>query len=154
MKSFDYQTNKANSVHPYLFVESVSELINFVEKVFKGSLSYKLDNPTGRIIRAEMKIGNTIIMAEETSGEFSLSPSSLYIYVWDCDIIYENALEYGCESIVPLTNMKHLSERYGAIKDKNKNIWWIATQVENLTYKEQKIRLKIKKESEVEHRGL
>lgn len=143
----NYPLRQPNMVIPYTIVESVQELIDFVKKIFNGKLLYQINRPTGEIIQAELKIGNTVIKANESRDYLDSSPISLYIYVDDCDTVYHMALEYGCESIIPLTNMKHIGERYGGIRDKNGNTWWIATQVENLTYEEQVRRIQEKRET-------
>ena len=91
----NFQPPRMNTVNPYLMVESVQELIDFTKKVFNGKLESKLDRPTRQIMHAEIRIGNSVIMAGEPMGDFGLFPCSLFIYVEDCDIIYQKALGDG-----------------------------------------------------------
>lgn len=146
MTKINFKPAKMNTVNPYLMVNSVQELINFIEKIFDGKLCYKLDRPNGEIMHAEIKIGNSTIMAGEPMGDFGIFPCSLYIYVENCDKVYKDAILYGCKSIMEPTTMEHAGERYGGIEDKNGNIWWIATHIEDLTPDEQAKRIMEMKE--------
>lgn len=147
MSKVNFQPDRMNTVNPYLMVESVQELIDFIEKVFNGKPESKLERPTGQIMHAEIRIGNSVVMAGEPMEEFGLFPCSLYIYVQDCDNIYKKAIEYGCQSIMEPTTMRHAGERYGGIKDKNGNVWWISTHIEDLTPDEQSKRITEMKEN-------
>ena len=147
MEKVNFQPQKMNTVNPYLMVESVQELIDFTEKVYDAKLDYKLDRPNGKIMHAEISIGDSVIMAGEPMGDFKIFPCSLYIYVEDCDKIFEKAIEYGCQSIMEPTTMKHAGERYGGVKDSNGNVWWIATHIEDLIPDEQTKRIQEMKEN-------
>jgi uncharacterized glyoxalase superfamily protein PhnB len=80
---------------------------------------------------------DSLIMAGEPMEQYGVFPASIYIYVPDCDNTYNKALDFGATSIMTPTTMTYAGERYGGVKDKNGNIWWIATHVEDLTPKEQ-----------------
>ena len=147
MNKTPFQPERMHTVQPYLMVESVQELIAFCEQVFNASLQAKLDRPTGQIMHAEIRIGDSMIMAGEPMGDFGLFPCSLYVYVADCDRCYQQALAYGCEPLFEPTTMQHAGERYGGVKDKNGNVWWIATHVEDLTPEEQARRIAERKEN-------
>jgi len=49
----------------------------------------------------------------------------------------KKTIRYDCVSIFEPTTMKHAGERYGGVKDKNGNIWWIATHIEDIMPGEQ-----------------
>ncbi len=137
-----YQPEGMRTANPYLMVENVSKLIEFIETIFDGKLKYKLDRPNGTIMHAEMLIGDSIIMAGEPIEEYGAMPASIFLYVKDCDTTYQNAVQYGAESVMPPTDMKHAGERYGGVKDLSGNIWWIATHIEDLTPQEQAKRIR------------
>ncbi|MBW8350890.1 VOC family protein [Bacillus sp. IITD106] len=140
-QAVQYQPKGMKTVNPYLMVDHVAQLIEFIEHIFGGKLKYQLDRPDGSIMHAEIMIGDSIIMAGEPMEEYGVMPASVYIYVQDCDNIYKRAVQYGAESIMPPTDMKHAGERYGGVKDSLGNIWWIATQIEDLTPEEQAKRI-------------
>lgn len=141
MEKINHQPTGMKTVNPYLMVEKVSDLIEFIEFVFGGTLKYKLDRPNGKIMHAEIIIGDSVIMAGEPMEQYGVFPASIYVYVFDCDIIYKKAITFGATSIMPPTNMTHAGERYGGVKDSNGNIWWIATHIEDLTPQEQAKRI-------------
>ncbi|WP_248929821.1 VOC family protein [Paenibacillus hamazuiensis] len=141
MNKVDYQPEGMRTVIPYLMVENVTQLLKFIEHVFGGKLKYKLDRPDGSVMHAEIAVGDSVIMAGEPTKEFGVFPASIYIYVQDCDRIYEKALEHGAQSMMVPTDMKHAGERYGGVKDPFGNLWWIATHIEDLTPEEQAKRI-------------
>jgi len=137
----NHQPKGLQTVIPYLMVENVADLITFIELVFNGEMKYKLDRPDGSIMHTEIVVGDSTIMAGEPMEEYGAFPASIYIYVSDCDCIYEKAIQNGAKSMMIPTDMKHAGERYGGVKDPFGNVWWIATHVEDLTPEEQARRI-------------
>jgi PhnB protein len=130
------------NIIPYIMVDNVSKLIAFLQTAFDAELTYKLDRTDGTIMHAEVKIGNNRIMMGEPTGQFGAMPVSIYMYVTDCDKVYQSALQAGGTSMMEVKTMQHAGERYGCIKDFAGNIWWIATHVEDMTLEESKRRIK------------
>lgn len=146
MEKVNYQPKGMRTVNPYLMVDNVIDLIEFIETVFAGALKYKLDRPDGKIMHAEIIVGDSLIMAGEPMEKYGIFPASIFIYVSDCDYIYEKAIAFGGTSIMIPTTMIHAGVRYGGVKDSNGNIWWIATHIEDLTPEEQEKRIEDMKE--------
>jgi PhnB protein len=44
-------------------------------------------------------------------------PSSIYLYVDDCDRVYEWAIQGGSESVMEVTDIPFNGERHGGVKD-------------------------------------
>ena len=82
-----------------------------------------------------------MLMMGGATDEFGPMPTSIYLYVTDCDNVYQRALAAGGMSVFPLMNLPS-GERYGGVKDPCGNIWWIATHVEDLSTEEQEKRWK------------
>lgn len=121
-----------NTVTPYLMVTDANRLIQFLQDVFdaklRGDISFRANNT---VQHAEIKIGDSVIMMAEPSPEFpEINPTTcgMYVYVNDCDKVYENALEKGGSSISAPTDYPH-GDRYGGVKDFAGNIWWIVTHM-------------------------
>ena len=118
-----------HTITPYLVVENVSALIQFLQQVFgaesRGDPQYRED---GSVKHAEMKIGNSVVMMGEPMDDIGPMPTMLYLYVDDCDATYEKALAAGATSVLELANYPH-GDRYGGVKDPVGNIWWIVTHV-------------------------
>jgi uncharacterized glyoxalase superfamily protein PhnB len=121
-----------HTITPYLIVENVERLIDFLKNVFeaklRGEINYRDDNS---VQHAEIKIGDSIIMMGELSPKFpEIRPTSsgMYLYVDDCDVVYEKALKFGGHSISVPLDYPH-GDRYAGIKDFTGNIWWIVTHI-------------------------
>ena len=59
----------------------------------------------------------------------------LYVYVEDCDAVYEQAIKAGGSSIME-PQAQFYGDRAGAVRDVCNNQWWIATRVEDLSQEE------------------
>ncbi len=118
-----------HTITPYLVVESVSTLIQFLQQVFdaesRGDPQYRED---GSVKHAEVKIGDSVVMMGEPMDEIGPMPAMMYLYVNDCDATYEKALAAGATSVLELDNYPH-GDRYGGVKDPVGNIWWIVTHI-------------------------
>lgn len=130
------------NIIPYIMVDDVKKLINFLQAAFDAVLDYKLDRNDSTIMHAEVIIGNNKIMMGEPNEKFGAMPVSIYLYVADCDKIYNDALKAGATSIAEVKTMYHAGERYGCVKDFAGNIWWIATHIEDMTLEESQRRIK------------
>lgn len=126
---------------PYLFVEGAASLIDFLVAAFDGKVTSREEHPNGSIMHAEMCVGDSMLMLAEASSEFGPMPTSIYLYVTDCDTPYQRALEAGGVSVFDIMNLPS-GERYGGVKDPCGNIWWIATHVEDISLEEQERRWK------------
>jgi PhnB protein len=130
-----------HTVTPYLFAEGVPRLIEFVSAAFDGEVTTRKARPDGSIMHAEVRIGDSMLMMGEAIAEFGPMPTSIYLYVTDCDRVFQRALDAGGIQIFELMNLPS-GERYGGVKDCCGNIWWIATHVEDLSPEEQERRWK------------
>lgn len=118
-------------------MNEVGELVRFVTRAFGASETHRLDRPDGSIMHVEVRIGDSVVMMGEPMGDFGPMPTSLYLYVEDCDSVYERAIGANGISVMEPTNMYHAGERYGGVRDPSGNIWWIATHVEDVSPEEQ-----------------
>ena len=143
-------SNKSISlVLPYLIVRNASEAIQFYQKAFDAKEIYRYSNKEGNVImHAEIEIGDySIFLADECEGSTPFSnlyrsPETLnatsvilHVYTDDVDSLYEQALNAGVESIMPLTEM-FWGDRYGQVKDPYGHLWSLATQIKHMTQDE------------------
>jgi len=77
----------------------------------------------------------------ESAGEFGTMPTSIYLYVPDCDAVYQRALAAGGTSLSAVRDMPS-GERYGGVKDPCGNIWWLATHMADFSPEEEEKRWK------------
>jgi len=122
-----------HTITPYLLVDGVAKLMSFLITAFDASELQRRHRPDGSIMHAEVQIGDSIIMMGEPSSEFGPMSASLYLYVSDCDSVYQRALQANGISVMEPTTRPSEGDRYGGVKDPSGNIWWIATHLEDVS---------------------
>jgi len=124
-----------HTVTPYLVVEDCAKLIEFLKEAFDGKEQECMKRPDGRVLHAEVRIGDSVVMMGEAQGQFKPMPGSLYLYVKDTDATYKRALGAG-----GMTMMEPADQFYGdrnaGVMDPCGNLWWIATRQEDLSREE------------------
>ena len=130
-----------HAITPYLFAHGASRLIEFISAAFEGELISHEKRADGAVMHASMRIGDSMLMLADPLPEFGSTSSSIYLYVTDCDRVYQRALGSGGVSVFPMMTLPS-GQRYGAVKDPCGNIWWVATQVEDVPPDEQERRWK------------
>jgi PhnB protein len=130
-----------HSITPYLFGKGAARLIEFISAAFEGEVMFQQKRPDGAVMHATIRIGDSMLMLADPTPEFGAMPSSIYLYVSDCDAVYQRALDFGGVSVFPMMTLPS-GERYGGIKDPCGNVWWVATHVEDVPLDEQERRWK------------
>ena len=80
-----------------------------------------------RIRHARLRIGNSVIMLNESSEGYPANISQMHIYVNDADEAYARALHLGAISLMR-PNVRPHGDRMAGIKDPCGNVWWIAAR--------------------------
>jgi PhnB protein len=124
-----------HSVTPYLMVQGVAALIDFLKQAFGAEEIFRMPRPDGAIMHAEVKIGDSMIMMGEAMGEHEPMPGSIYLYVSDTDAVYHRALQAGATTVMEPGD-QFWGDRQGGIKDPVGNHWWIATHKEDVSPEE------------------
>jgi uncharacterized glyoxalase superfamily protein PhnB len=130
-----------HSITPYLFATDASRLIEFICAAFGAEVTFQKERPDGTIIHAELRVGDSMLMLGAASDQFGPMPTSIYLYVTECEAVFQRALNSGGVSVFPIMTLPS-GERYGGVKDPCGNIWWVATHVEDVTPEEEERRWK------------
>jgi uncharacterized glyoxalase superfamily protein PhnB len=130
-----------HSVTPYLFAQGASRLSEFIRAAFAGEVMSRQTRPDGAIMHATMRIGNSMLMLADPTPRFGPMPTSIYLYLTDCDAVYYRALNAGGVSVFPIMTLPS-GERYGGVKDPCGNIWWVTTHIEDVPADQQERRWK------------
>ena len=128
------------SVTPFFTCKNCSAAIDFYKQAFGAEEVARLNAPDGRVMHAELKIGDSIFMLnDEFDRSTCKSPQALggttgglHIYVSDVDAAFDRAIEAGGTVKMPVADM-FWGDRYGQFVDPFGHIWSIATQKEELT---------------------
>jgi PhnB protein len=122
-----------HTVTPYLLVQGVPGLLDFVARAFDAREVHRATQPDGTVNHAEVRIGDSVVMMGEARGEFTPMPAMLYLYVADVDATYAQALRAGGASLQAPAD-QHYGDRTGAVRDPAGNQWWIATRVREVPH--------------------
>ncbi len=128
MKS-TYKPQGYTSVSPYLIVDGASRMIDFLVRVFDAVELRRFPHPTGRLMHAEVRIDDTVLMLADGVEGWPPIPAHVHIYVPDVDATYRRALEAGAASVQEPAK-KDDADKRGGVKDAGGTTWWIATKVE------------------------
>ena len=122
------------TVTPYLCVSDAAKLIEFMQQAFDAQLLFKMDGPGGRIMHAEMTIGNSkIMLAQPAPGQET--HAMLHLYLPDTDAVYARALAAGATSVREPADQFY-GDRSAAVRDEFGNQWYIATHIKDVTPEE------------------
>jgi PhnB protein len=124
-----------HSVTPYLVVDDVAKLIDFLKQAFEAVEIHRMQRPDGRVGHAEVKIGDSMVMMGEAQGEWKALPCAIYLYVENADAVYRHAVNAGATSIMEPADQFY-GDRHGGVKDPCGNMWWIATHIEDVPHEE------------------
>lgn len=127
--------NGYHTITPYLAVHGVPKLIEFLKQAFNAEKIQLHTMPDGRVMNAALKIGDSMIMIGERTDDAETNPAMLYMYVEDCDALYESAMAAGGKSVMEPSDQFY-GDRHGAVEDPSGNQWWIATHIEDMTDEE------------------
>jgi uncharacterized glyoxalase superfamily protein PhnB len=120
-----------HTVTPYLVIQGVANVIDFVKQAFDAKEMHRTTRPDGTVMHAEVRIGDSAIMMGEASPEWKSTPGSLLLYVTDTDAVYQRALQAGGTSVMAPANQFY-GDRSAGVKDSAGNFWWIATHIEDV----------------------
>ncbi|HEX7880798.1 MAG TPA: VOC family protein [Candidatus Eisenbacteria bacterium] len=126
------------TVTPILTFEECSAALDWYVKGLGAEIISKSPGPDGRIMHSAFKIGDSMLMAHDTMMDgkgpkgFGGSPVALWIYVADCDALFNKAIAAGATQIRPVED-QFWGDRCGTLKDPNGLAWTIATRKEDLT---------------------
>jgi PhnB protein len=133
--SVEYKPKGYHTVTPFIYNTNIAETIDFTIAAFGATLKEKHFTPEGRIMHAEIFIGDSIIMMGDQHGDMPPMPTMLYLYVEDCDAMYAKAMAAGGKSLREPTT-EFYGDRSSGVTDPWGNQWWIATHVEDVSPEE------------------
>jgi uncharacterized glyoxalase superfamily protein PhnB len=121
-----------HTVTPYMTVRSAEKVIAFLKAAFNAEIDHDpIKRPDGSVMHAHIKIGNSRVMIADESEMAKATPSTLYLYIPDVDMVYKRAVKAGGETIMEPTDMFY-GDRSGGVKDPSGNSWFVATHIEDV----------------------
>jgi PhnB protein len=124
---------------PYLIVRDAARALDFYKQAFGAIETMRFPGPGGKVMHAEIKIGDSPIMLADECPEMGArspqslggSPVSLMLYVEDVDGLTKQALDAGATVLRPVQDQFY-GDRSGMITDPFGHSWSIATHIEDV----------------------
>jgi len=129
-----------HTITPHLVVPDGAKAIEFYKNAFGAQEMGRHMGPDGkRVMHAQLKIGNSILMLGSEFPPHCLSPKSrggtsvsLHIYVDNADAAFDRAVKAGCSVKMPVSD-QFWGDRYGQVEDPFGHLWALATHKQDLT---------------------
>ena len=135
-------------IQPRLVVDDAASAIDFYTAALGGVELMRFADPSGKILQAEVQIGNDVISLTEHDGEFNLSPTALggspmllTVTVEDADAVGEAMVNAGAKVVIPIDD-RFYGRREGRLEDPSGHLWIISQHLEDLADEEILERLK------------
>jgi uncharacterized glyoxalase superfamily protein PhnB len=128
---------------PGLAIRGASDAIAFYKKAFGAKELSRMSGPDGKIMHAELKLGDRVLFLGDESPEMGApspqtlggSAVSLMHYVKDVDAVFARAVAAGATAVMPPADM-FWGDRYGMVLDPFGHRWALATHKADLTPKQ------------------
>jgi PhnB protein len=138
------------TVTPYLTVNDGAGALAFYGRAFGARELMRMPTPDGKLGHAEFRVGDSIIMLSDEFPGMSTQKAptslggttgSLLLYVPNVDAAFQRAVDAGCKSLMPPTDM-FWGDRFGKLEDPYGNQWALATHKEDVPPKQMAERAK------------
>ena len=112
------------NVTPFAHPSSVRKYIDFLTAVM-GAKELVVHEHGGKVMYAAAQIGDAVLEMGESPNPL---PAGFYLYVEDCDAVYQRAMEAGATSLWPPTDQAY-GERTAGLVDPFGYQWMPATPI-------------------------
>ena len=139
-----------HTVTPYLTVNDGARALDFYTRAFGAREAMRMPGPGGKVMHAEFRIGDSLIMLSDEFPGVSTSRApttlggttgSLFLYVKDVDGAFKKAVAEGCTTLMPPTDM-FWGDRFAKLRDPFGNEWSMATHTADVPPKQMAERAK------------
>ena len=134
-----------HTVTPHLILDNAAEAIDWYKKALGAEEVGRHTGPDGKIMHADLRIGDSRIMLNDAMmgakgpKAMGTSPASFWIYVEECDALFNRAVAAGGQVYGgPMGQMQDQfwGDRAGTLTDPHGYSWTIATHKEDLSPQE------------------
>jgi len=124
-----FKPENYNALSPYLIVDGAQRLIDLLAIVFDAEVTRRYDKPDGKIMHAEVRIDDSILMLADSTDQYPPSQAVLHVYVPDAGAVYDKAIEAGCASFQEPKTQEGDPDLRGTFIDFAGNMWSVGTQL-------------------------
>ena len=136
------------TITPHLLMDDSAKAIEFWTRALGAQEVRRQSLPNGKVVHAVVRIGDSLIMVNDDMGPMGnmpgtvksakaagLNTSELFLYVEDCDALFNRAVKAGCTVRMALAD-QFWGDRFGQVIDPFGIIWGIATHKEDVAPQE------------------
>ena len=135
----NYIPDGYHTATPYLICTGAAHAIEFYKQAFGATELMSLPGPAGKVMHAEIQIGNSRIMLADEFPEMDArspqtiggTPVGLCLYVQDSDAVFARAVSAGAKVLRPVEDQFY-GDRSGTVADPFGHKWTIATHKEDV----------------------
>jgi len=132
---------------PYFIVNNAASAIDFYKAAFGAREVVRLADPSGKIMHAEIRIGDSPLMVADEFPDMGYrspqslggSPVSVLLYVEDVDALFNRALAAGAKETMAVADQFD-GDRRGTLTDPFGHVWLLATKKEDISLEEMRKR--------------
>lgn len=144
MKAKSFVPEGYRTVTPHLVIKDAAAAIDFYRQAFGAEEIVRMPGPDGKVMHAEIKIGDSFLMLAEECPEMGGGPApttlggsavTITLYVPDVDGVVARAEKAGGKVTMPVAD-QFWGDRYGQLQDPFGHRWAVATHKEVLTPEE------------------
>jgi PhnB protein len=121
-------------VNAYIMVTDIQKQMDFLKSVFGAEEKEAMRGEDGIIHHGEMRIHDCVIMIGRSQSGFT-NVGMNYVFVFDCDAVYEKALKLGATSLMEPGD-RFYGYREGGFRDPEGHQWWVAQVIREMTMEE------------------
>ena len=134
-----------HSVTPYLICDGAAMAIDFYKKAFGAVEVVRMSTPSGGVMHAEIKVGDSFIMLADESSErgarspksYGGSPISVLLYVENTDATVAQAVSSGGKITRPIKD-EFYGDRAATVVDPFGHTWNIHTHIKDVSPEDMK----------------
>jgi PhnB protein len=134
-----------STVNLSLTVHDAAAAIDWYVKTLGAEERARSLGPDGKVMHSELRLGGSLLMVNDavmgakSPKDLGGSPANLYVYVENCDPLYDAAVKNGAKVEMPMGDM-FWGDRCGSVVDPFGYRWTFATRKEDLTQAETEAR--------------
>jgi PhnB protein len=125
-----------------LAYQSAAAAIEFYIDAFGGEEVMRLEDPQGRVVHAEVRFGDSLLMLADEDPQYNATPESvgkstviLRLYSDDVDALVTRATGAGATVASPVADQFY-GDRAARLIDPFGYIWIVATHIEDVSHEE------------------
>ena len=120
------------TVAPWIVTEDTAAFLRFVTGAFGGEEIGRVLTEDGLVGHAEIRVGDTVVLAFDRREDWPAMPGLLRVFVPDADEACARAVALGGRVVTPVMD-NPFGQRGCRVRDPFGNIWWVTAHVEDVT---------------------